>query len=169
MKTLLLMRHAKSDWGADYGNDHERPLNERGIRSAKLIGRLLAATADVPDLTVTSTALRARSTAEIAIEAGSWETLLVQNRELYSKGPEGVLEIARAAPDDTIRQMLIGHDPTWSLLAGALAGGQQITMKTAAVAIFDLDVTSWVELAIGAASLRRHILPREYFGSEWDS
>ena len=50
MKTLLLMRHAKSDWDADYGPDHDRPLNERGLRSARLMGRVLAEEGLVPDL-----------------------------------------------------------------------------------------------------------------------
>ena len=58
MKTLLLMRHAKSDWDADYGLDHDRPLNDRGLRSARLMGRVLADEGLVPELVISSTAVR---------------------------------------------------------------------------------------------------------------
>ncbi len=68
MKTLLLMRHAKSDWDADYESDHDRPLNDRGLKSARLMGRVLADEGLVPDLIISSTALRARTTAELATE-----------------------------------------------------------------------------------------------------
>src|SRR5919106_1216821 len=72
MKTLLVMRHAKSDWNADYGRDHERPLNERGIGSARLMGKVLSDKGQAPDLVITSTALRAQKTAALAKEAGKW-------------------------------------------------------------------------------------------------
>ncbi len=122
MKTLLLMRHAKSDWDADYGSDHDRPLNERGLRSARLMGRVLAEEGLVPDLIISSTAVRARRTAELAVEAGKWGSEILLDRSLYDEGTRGVLAVGASAPDvDGL--MLVGHQPTWSMLVSALDRG----------------------------------------------
>ena len=115
MKTLLLMRHAKSDWDADYGDDHDRPLNERGTRSARLMGRVLADEGLEPAHVISSTALRARTTAELANEAGEWGARLSLERALYDEGPKGVLATVASTPD-VARLMLVGHQPTWSML-----------------------------------------------------
>jgi phosphohistidine phosphatase len=160
MKTLLLMRHAKSDWDADYGLDHDRPLNERGLRSARLMGRVLADEGLVPDLIISSTAVRARRTAELAIEAGDWEAELVLDRSLYEEGPRAVLEAGASAPDVS-SVMLVGHQPTWSMLVSALTG-ERADMKTAAVAVIELDLNSWAELPGASGTLTRVLGPRSY-------
>ena len=72
MKRIFLLRHGKSDWNAPYSTDHERPLKGRGVRAARTIGRFLAETDEEPDVIVSSSAVRALSTAELAAEAGSW-------------------------------------------------------------------------------------------------
>ncbi len=68
MKTLIFFRHGKSDWDAEYHGDHNRPVAKRGRKAAKLMGRFLASTGQVPDSVVTSSALRARSTFELAAQ-----------------------------------------------------------------------------------------------------
>ena len=70
MKTLLVMRHAKSDWGAPLGDDHERPLADRGVKAARRMGCFLTDSGSVPQLVISSTAVRARTTAELAAEPG---------------------------------------------------------------------------------------------------
>lgn len=160
MKTLLLMRHAKSDWDADYGPDHDRPLNDRGLRSARLMGRVLAEENLVPDLIISSTAVRARRTAELAIEAGHWETELVLDRSLYDEGPRGVLEAGASAPDVSY-VMLVGHQPTWSMLVASLTG-ERADMKTATVAVIELDLESWAELPRASGKLTRVLKPRSF-------
>ncbi len=165
-RQLLLMRHGKSDWNADFDHDHERPLNDRGVRSARLMGRLLAAQGLQPDHLISSTAVRARTTAELAAEAGSWGTDVVLDEVLYDTGPSGVVERARRAPDVPCL-MLVGHQPTWGLAVGEIAG-ETVEMKTATVAVIDLDVGSWDRLDSGRGSLADVFRPRDYFGSEWD-
>ena len=145
MKTLLLMRHAKSDWGADYGSDHDRPLNRRGIESARLMGRVLSAESLAPSLVISSTAVRARHTAELAIEAGNWAADLVLERALYDEGPSGVITRASAAPD-VPSLMLVGHQPTWSMLAARRAdrlktAADELAAAGARVAFEPVDVT----------------------------
>lgn len=166
MKTLLLMRHAKSDWNADYGSDHERPLNHRGERSARLMGRLLGGMDLVPDHVIASTAVRARTTAQMASESGEWGCPIDLEPDLYGTGPETVLEVASRAPD-VERLMIVGHQPTWSMVLHRLTGARA-DMKTASVAVVDLMVYDWSELPEMTGVLAALHNPRSFFGSEWD-
>lgn len=160
MKTLLAMRHAKSDWNADYGGDHERPLNERGIRSARVMGEVLAERELVPDLVISSTAVRARTTAELAAESGRWQGSLILDRRLYDSGPDGVVARASEAPD-VGSLMLVGHQPTWSILVADLTG-QDVEMKTATVAVISVEIDAWSELTPGIGLLADVLQPRDF-------
>ena len=162
MKTLLLMRHAKSDWDADYGVDHDRPLNERGRRSARAMGKLLAQIGLQPDLIVSSTALRARSTAMLADEAGQWRSEILLDEALYGGGTGAVIEAAASVPD-VGRLMLVGHQPTWSMLVSALTG-ERVDMKTATVAVVDFDIIEWGALPGSRGVLNMVYRPRDLLG-----
>lgn len=166
MKTLLLMRHAKSDWDADYSADHERPLNDRGVRSSRLMGRLVAGLDLTPDHVFSSTAVRARTTAALASEAGQWETIIDLESGFYGSGPESVLEIAANAPD-VERLMLVGHQPTWAMLVNRLTGAVA-DMKTASVATIEFMIEEWSELPSAQGVLTSLHDPRPFFGSQWD-
>lgn len=161
------MRHAKSDWDADYGSDHERPLNKRGVRSARVIGRLLASQGLTPDLVISSTAVRARSTAQLAAEAGNWASEIVLESLLYGAGTATVVGVAAAAPPvETL--MLVGHQPTWSMVVSVLTG-ERAEMKTADVAVVDFDFDDWGNIAPSAGKLETVYQPAAYMGSEFDS
>ena len=161
------MRHAKSDWDADFDSDHDRPLNERGVRSARLMGRFLTARDLVPDLIITSTALRARSTAELAAGAGGWDADIRLERGFYEEGPEGVIKLAGRSPDVTQRLMIVGHQPTWSGLVSVVTG-KRVEMKTASVAVIDMEIDTWSALGSARGNLDALHHPRSFFGSEWD-
>ena len=92
MKNLLVMRHAKSDWGVASGGDHDRVLARRGIKAARKVGRFLTESGTIPDLILSSTAVRALTTAELANEAGEWGCTIVTNRDLYASDPDRVIE-----------------------------------------------------------------------------
>jgi phosphohistidine phosphatase len=162
MKTLLLMRHAKSDWDADYGADHDRPLNERGRRSARAMGELLAEKGIQPGLILSSTALRARSTAMLADEAGQWGSEIVLDESLYGGGTDAVIGAAALVPD-VERLMVVGHQPTWSMLVLALTG-ERVDMKTATVAVVDFDITEWSALPGSRGVLSIVHQPRDHLG-----
>jgi len=156
------MRHAKSDWDADYGSDHDRPLNARGARSAESMGRLLAKESLAPALVITSTAVRARTTAEIAAESGNWDCEIVLEPRLYGTGADAAVQVAAAAPDlDPI--MLVGHQPTWSILASVLTG-ENVEMKTATVAVIEFDIDSWVDIVTRKGTVRIVLQPRDHLG-----
>lgn len=151
MKTLLVMRHAKSGWDASYGGDHERPLNPRGVKAARHMGRHLASVDLIPDLVVSSTAVRARTTAELAFEAGDWGAEIRLEPGFYGAHVEGVLEIVSAI-EAVSRLMVVGHQPTWGSLVARLAG-EPVDVRTATVAVVALSIESWEAVATAHGSL----------------
>lgn len=158
MLELLVMRHAKSDWDAG-ADDHERPLAERGVRSARKVGRFLARVEMVPELVISSTAVRARTSAELAAEAGGWSCPIERTSAFYDTDPAAVLAeiVTRDAPP---RLMVVGHDPTWSELVSLLAGGGAVRLPTAAVACLELPMNSWQAVAPGKGRLVWLVTPK---------
>ena len=166
MKRLILLRHAKSDWEADFETDHSRPLNERGMESARAIGVALAKSNQVPDIVISSSALRAQSTAFLAADTGGWQCEIRLTEELYGTSAGSVLSIVKDTPDSVNRLMLVGHEPTWSTTAGILIGGGRVRVKTAcAVAI---DVASWDLADPGRGELAWMLTPRLFTDGNWD-
>lgn len=154
------MRHGKSDWNAEHGPDHERPLNARGIASARVMGRVLSERGLAPDLAITSSAVRALSTARLAAEEGKWECDIVVEPGLYGSGTDDAVDVAsRADPVD--RLMLVGHQPTWSVLVSVLTG-EQVDMKTATVAVIDFDIDQWSGLPTAMGVISDVLQPRDY-------
>lgn len=160
MKHLLLMRHAKSDWSADYATDHDRPLNERGVRSARAIGKVLTEHSQTPDLVISSSAVRARTTAQLAAEAGRWASEIVIDSRLYGSGADTVVELASQARE-VGRLMLVGHQPTWSVLVSLLTG-DRVEMKTATVAVIAFDLSAWSDLPGATGEVEKVYHPRHY-------
>lgn len=152
-RQLILFRHGKSDWGAGCDLDHQRPLAKRGIKAAKVMGKLLAAIGQVPDAVLTSSALRARSTVELAAQAGRWTCPIRITDSLYDAEPKQVLSEIQLEPDETQTLLLTGHEPTWSILTTLLIGGGQICFPTAALARIDFEVNAWQQVAYGQGYL----------------
>ena len=139
MIRLVLVRHAKSDWGDPTLDDHDRPLNDRGIRDAPRMARKLAETDFRPEVILSSTALRARTTAEaFAAEFGVAVDL---EAELY--GAPGRILLSTAAASGARRVIVVAHDPGMTVLAGQLSGGEIAHMPTCAVATFTWDEDDW--------------------------
>lgn len=141
MIELLVLRHAKSDWEANYRGDHERPLSKRGRRAARAMGRVLAQPRIVPDVAVASTAVRARTTASLVLEeigkAGLSAPTLQLDETLYGAGTDEWLEAAGnalAASGRTEGRVLVAsHEPTCSAVVQSLTGAQ-VRFPTGAVA-----------------------------------
>lgn len=144
MKTLLLMRHAKSSWDNDALADYARPLNERGRHDAPRMGKLLAQLDLVPNLIVTSGAKRAAKTAELAAAAAGYSGDLRHTDELYLADPDTFLEVARETDDAVACLMLVAHNPGTEELVSALAGRDE-RMPTAALAAFRLTIEQWAD------------------------
>ena len=160
MKRLLLMRHAKSDWGSPGLRDHDRPLAPRGRKAAPRVGKWLTAVGWVPDQIVSSTAERALSTAALAADAGDWPGEVMEERGLYGCSVADLWELVVRQPDDVEALMLVGHEPTWSAAVGALTGGSIIRMPTGAVAGMVFPQDAWGSARPGSAELRFLMPPR---------
>ncbi|MEM7049945.1 MAG: histidine phosphatase family protein [Acidobacteriota bacterium] len=160
-RTLLLLRHGKSDWTVQHDDDRQRPLNPRGRRAALTIGRFLAAAGPLPDLAIASPAERARRTLELAASAGAWNRPVAVAEEIYSESVEGLLEHWLPGFDDSLRRvLLVGHQPTFSELLRRLVGGGDFRFPTAALARIDLPLESWAEPAAGRGELRWLVTPK---------
>jgi len=160
MRELLVMRHAKSDWGAKAESDLERPLADRGRKAAARVGRFLAAVDRVPSLVLCSPAARARETAEIAAGAGGWGSALEIVDALYGGDCEGVVETLNQVAEEHPRVMVVGHEPTWSALVSRLVGGGRVAMPTAAVACVTFSECGWAEVATSRGVLEWLVTPR---------
>lgn len=162
MKKLLIMRHAKSDWGSGLA-DHERPLNKRGTRAAAAMGKALAAMEEVPDLVISSTATRAASTARLAAGAGEWDSRITYSDALYGTSVRGALEVLLEADPSAASVMLVGHEPTWSSLVEHLTGGS-VVIKTATIAAIELYIRDWPDASGARGELLYLLQPRTIAG-----
>jgi phosphohistidine phosphatase len=142
LKTLLLMRHAKSSWNDPDLSDHDRPLNKRGKQDAPRMGRWLAEHGLTPDVIVTSTARRARKTAKLVAEACGYDAQLVESPGLYQASPDHWTNIVQTLPETAARVLCVGHNPGLEeLLTQWFA--KEVPMPTGAIAVLTLDVDAW--------------------------
>src|SRR4030042_5537971 len=111
MKTLLLLRHAKSSWKQPEVHDHDRPLNKRGKKEAPQVGKYLKEKDLVPDLIISSTARRARDTAQAVLEESGFAGQLDLYQDLYLSDAACYLDILRSLPDSINRGLVVGHNP----------------------------------------------------------
>lgn len=148
MKTLLILRHAKSIWKDETLSDHDRPLNKRGQRDAPRIGEILHEEGFQPDLVLCSSAVRARETARLALEAVDFNGKVEYREDLYAFEPGAYLQ-ALVGLDDSVDQVLIiGHNPAMEELLNGLTGEHHM-LPTAALAHLELPVERWSEISFG--------------------
>ena len=146
MKTLLLVRHAKSSRDDPTIADRDRPLNDRGLRDASKMGERLA-TRDVdPDLIISSSAVRALATAQMMAKKLDYKAKdIAADDRIYASSPKALLEVIHGLDEKLKCVMLVGHNPEMSELAHRLAS--EITdMATCAVAEFRFDIKSWTKV-----------------------
>jgi phosphohistidine phosphatase len=145
MKTLLLLRHAKSSWKDDSLSDHDRPLNRRGQRAAPEVGKRLRDEDLIPDAILSSTARRAHQTAEAVIDESGFTAELQLFAQLYEGGPEAYLDALRDLPVSVECALVVGHNPDLEELVYLLSG-ESVRMPTAALAHLRLDIQAWQDL-----------------------
>ena len=145
MKTLLILRHAKSSWKDVELADHDRPLNKRGKRDAPRMGSLIRDQGLQPDLILSSTAVRARRTAKAAADECGYDGELVLTPELYAFDPAPYLASLAELADDYGTVMIVGHNPAVEELAETLTGEYQ-RFPTATLAEIQLPIVSWSEI-----------------------
>ena len=144
-KLLLILRHAKSSWEFEDLSDHDRPLNNRGKRDAPLMGRKLLKQQLVPQLIISSSAVRAHSTARKVAKACGYEDEILIDPALYGSGYSDYLNVLINQEDKHDIIMLVGHNPISEQLVEVLTG-EIVTMPTCAIACISLPITSWKQI-----------------------
>ena len=150
-RTLILLRHAKSDW-TEFVVDIDRPLAERGRGQAPLAGRWLAARTGPVDLAIVSPAQRARETWELVSAELATAPPARFDDSVYAASADRLLDVVREVPEDVRTVILVGHNPGMEVLASHLAG-QDVIMRTSGIAEFGVS-GRWPELDAATASLR---------------
>jgi len=154
MRTLYLLRHAKSAWGEDDLNDHDRVLNERGREAAPVIGRFLKRKTATIDLAICSSAARAQETWSLVSKELPFQPPVEVDERLYLCGVESMVMRLREVSDDVQSLIIIAHNPDMQILtislsadrASQAAGRARHKFPTAGLAGFELDIDHWQDL-----------------------
>jgi len=160
MKTLLILRHGKSSWKELSLPDHDRPLNKRGRRNAKMIGRLLASEGLTPELILSSTAERARRTARRVASAAGYEGEIDILPDLYLASPAAYLSRVALTSEALQRVMVVGHNPGLERHVTETTGAHE-RFPTAALAQVDFDIDAWPQVIDAHGVLVNLWRPRE--------
>ena len=151
--SLYVLRHAKAEGAPPPGGgDHERSLRPRGRRAAGAAGRFLTRMGEEPARILSSTATRARETAEIAREEGAWKAPIQLSRAIYEATPETLLRVVADGGEEAARLVLVGHQPGLSQLVAELVGSEP-AFPTGALARIDFEMERWSELRPGSGLL----------------
>ncbi len=161
MKTVILLRHAKSSWDSPASSDFQRPLNSRGIRDAPRIGAWIAEQGIKPDWVLCSAATRAQETLarlQTTLDLGVNITI---TDHLYLAPPTTVVELLSQADDSAKCSLVIAHNPGMEGLLWGLCGTDN-SMPTCALAVIELPIDSWLAIDLNCqGTLQHYITPRE--------
>ena len=156
MHTLMLLRHAKSDWSI-FVSDHKRPLNKRGKKDVPVMAQRLKSRSYKPDRIVSSSALRARSTAEVF--SAILECDCIVDDALYEAKKSSIIDIIREMDEEIKDLIFVGHNPTWEMLAEYLTG-ESITMPTCSMVQISFDC-KWKDVSAGNGKITYQDYPKK--------
>lgn len=148
MKTLILMRHAKSSWKFPELADRDRPLTKRGEHDAPRMGKVLKKEEIIPDRILSSTAVRAAATAEAVAQKLDYKEEITYLDALYMAEPSNIIEVLQTLPAEVKKVLVVGHNPGMEGLAQIL-GGVVVDLPTAAMAVIKISIKDWLELNYG--------------------
>lgn len=162
MKSICLIRHAKSSWDDEQAEDFERLLNARGREDAPKMGQRLFASGFKPQLIISSPAFRASSTArrlsrELAYNTGE----IVYERRIYDAHLNTLINCIHEIPDSIRQVALVGHNPGMHQLSEWLTNQSIGEFPTCAVAWIDFSIKSWKEINAGAGVLKLYDYPKK--------
>ena len=162
MKTLLIMRHAKSSWKEQELPDHDRPLKKRGRKDINNMAKILKKKTLVPDLILSSTAVRAKDTANLMAEKMNFKGDIEFVENFYMAEPETYIQKIASVPAKIETLMIVGHNPGLEGLVMTL--GEKITsLPTGSIAKIYLFIDKWSELTMETSGEINHLwLPEDY-------
>jgi phosphohistidine phosphatase len=160
MKTLYLLRHAKSSCDDPSQTDFDRPLNARGLKAAPFMGELMAKKGLKPSVIISSPAMRAKTTARLAKDAGSFSAEIIFEKSIYEASPNALRAVVSEIRDEHTSALLVGHNPGIESFIRYLTGNLE-PMPTAALAVIGLDIDKWCETNDNCGTLLHIFRPRE--------
>lgn len=169
MRTLYLLRHAKSSWKDDSLKDFDRPLKKRGREAAEQIGQFLAAekvvssagkAAALAPLVISSPAARARETTALVLKSAGLKFEPRFDERIYEADVRTLLEVVASIPDKATTALLVGHNPGFENLLSYLTADDR-HMPTAALAKIEFEAGSWSEVAEGSGTLESFVTPKD--------
>lgn len=146
MKTLLLMRHAKSSWKDPGLTDHERPLKKRGRKDAKRMAKIIEEKDLYPDLILSSSAVRAVETVEVLVENLGYENEIIYSDALYMGEPSDFIEALKTLDSDIEKVMIVAHNPGLEAYL-QIIDGEIESLPTSALGHLVLSLEDWRELS----------------------
>ena len=160
MKTLFLLRHAKSSWKDETLPDFERPLNGRGKRAAETIGQYFKTSTIIPELILCSPAERTRETVALVLKTARWSTEVRYDQRIYEASAQRLAEVVSQIDNDRKVAMLVGHNPGLEDLLLLFTGNAEV-MPTGAIAKLLLKTTKWETAIEKRATLDWIVRPRD--------
>ena len=162
MKTLFLVRHAKSSWDNPGVRDMNRPLNERGMHDAPRMGKMLRELGVKPDLLMSSPAKRALTTAQFFAEAFDIpDEAIVRNPDIYEAFATEIHRIINTLPDTAQTVMLFGHNPTFTEVANRFTEDYLDNIPTCGVIQITSSAPNWAAFNEGNARVKACYFPKE--------
>mgnify|MGYP000682784744 CR=1 FL=1 len=162
MRTLYLIRHAKSSWDNPGLRDINRPLNERGLRDAPQMAQLLVKKGLRPDLLVSSPAKRALTTALIFAEVfGIADEAVIRNQDIYEADPRDILLVVSRLPATAHTVLLFGHNPTFTDLANRFSSYAIDNVPTCGIVQIESDAASWDHFDEANSEVKALFVPKE--------
>jgi phosphohistidine phosphatase len=164
-KELLLVRHAKSSWDDPSLNDHDRPLNERGLRNAPEMGKRLIGWGICPDAWISSTALRAITTAEmIAEQIGFPQNQIQRSQDLYHASATELQGFIAGLDDAIASAILFGHNPGITSLVANLYGVPIDNVPTCGVVHLQFTEADWKAASSALPARATFDFPKNHSG-----
>ena len=164
MKTIILVRHAKSSWKDPTLDDFDRPLNKRGKKNAPFMGTKLKERGIMPDLMISSPAKRARKTAiKIAKAVGYPKKKIRFDGDMYHTGAQYLYTLVKTLKDKHESVMLFGHNPGFNDFAHMLLKHNTVTnIPTSGVYCISFDVDRWENVSVGKGEVVFFDFPKRY-------
>lgn len=162
MKTLYLLRHAKSSWDDPDLKDFERPLSERGLGDVPVMAARFKGRGAGPDCIISSPAVRAKTTAKLMAEGvGFPSDEIASNPELYFAGTGMFLKAASLVDDSCKSAMLVGHNPAITEFANAMTGADIENIPTCGLVEISLEIDDWSDVTLGSGTLVEFDYPKK--------
>ena len=163
MKTIYLVRHAKSSWKYPNLDDFERPLNKRGRKNAPFMGTILEKLKVAPDLIISSPANRASMTARVIADKIGYPLENIRYSEnVYDFSANALINVIKQLDDDVYKAMLVGHNPALTELSNYIGDEAISNIPTAGVFCAELDISSWAKIGSRCGKMTFFEFPKKH-------